>query len=354
MTSAGRIGFVTYPQSRWRQFLLRAKYLKMRLERNIYPDVYALPLFLTPSFEMIPMGRSLQPGSYDLIFSELNGTLEQISYLRDVVRSAGCPIAVVPGPPEILGGVLTEQKLQMVRDIVNECRYLLAYSRDVASFFDGMCGRNRSLLIPWPFDYEQTRCLRTAVTRRNTHEVRILFNAPLRLNGALAGFLMGMKSVLQDILSALPSTDRARVSFHTFVYSEQDQAEFVRRGFAASFPIQLERKRGYSAFLRFLRGMSAIVHFSPNGVLGRVAFAAAALEIPGILGDNVELHRELYPSGTLAPYDLVRFREAAGALVASALAGSVDSRFKPDMSCASRVGDFRSNAAQFRQLLELA
>jgi hypothetical protein len=341
-----------YSPSRLRQLLLKGKYLKMRLERNVYPDVYALPLFLTSNFELISMGTRVQPGAYGLIFSELNGTIEQLSYLRQVVESSGCPVAVIPGPPPILQRTLTAEKLEVVRDILRRCRYLLAYSECVGSFADGIAGERRSILIPWPFDYERTRAIAMR-PRQSDGRIRILFNVPLRLNGAAGDICLAMKSAIDDVVGDLPATDRKRLSFHTFIYSDDDRKEFARRDLAGSLPLRLESRRGYSAFLRFLHSMSSVMNYSPDGVLGRIAFSAAALEIPGIFSGNVELHSKLYPSGTFNALDIDTFRVAARNLIGRLMEGAAAPRFIPDDSAAREVGDFQANAKRFKQLVEL-
>jgi len=352
MRSHGRIGFVTYPGSRWRQYLLRAKYFKMRLERNIYPDVYALPLFLTEHFDLVPMGAEVRPGDYDLLFSELNGTQEQIAYLHGLVRKSGASVAVIPGPPEILSRVLTNDKVLLIRDILRECRYLFVYSEDIAAFFDGLAGAPRSLVIPWPFDYARTRTLGESRNSMKNDSIRVLFNVPLRLSGPASTSPLAMKAVFQDVLQRLSASERARITFHTFAYAAEDSEEYVRRGVGDAFPIRLERKRGYASFLRFVGNCSAIVNYTPNGILGRLAFATAALGVPGIFSQNVPLHRELYPQSSFPPFDLMRLSKAATALIAGMLHNDIPEAFMPDASATRRIGDFAANASRFRLLLE--
>ena len=352
MTFPGRIGFVTYPESRWRQHLLRAKYLKMRLERNVYPDVYSLPLFLTDRFDLVPMGSRLDGAHYDLLFSELNGTQEQIAYIHDLVRSRVAPLAVVPGPPEILSLTLTNEKVRLIREILRECRHVLAYSEDIAAFFDGLAGERRSLVIPWPFDYDRTRALGKSPVKAGNASVRVLVNVPLRFSGPASTSPLVMKAVLQEVLEKLAGADRDRVSFHTFAYSEEDGEEYLSRGVAEAFPIRLERKRGYSAFLRFVSGCSAVMNYTPNGILGRLAFAAAALDVPGLFSDNVPLHRALYPRSSLPPFDMRGLRDAATSLISGALRGEVPARFLPDVPTAQHTGGFAGNASRFKALLD--
>ena len=96
------------------------------------------------------------------------------------------------------------------------------------------------------------------------------------------------------------------------------------------------------------------MNYTPNGILGRLAFATAALGVPGFFSQNVPLHRELYPQSNFSPFDLLRLREAATALIAGMLRNDIPKEFMPDASATRRVGDFAANASRFCLLLESA
>jgi len=350
--STYRVGFLTYPGSRFRDFLLRAKYVKMRWERNVYPDVYSLALFSAPRFDMIPMGTRVRPGGYDLLFSELNGTVEQISYLLDIVRTSGSRVAVIPGPPQVLGRVLTAEKGRLVESVLRECHAVLAYSTEVAGFADGLAGTRRSIIVPWPFDYSRTQELGKSPRKGGEPKaIRILFNIPIRFTDATTPSPLALRQVLRGILAELPLEVRRQFSFHTFAYAPEERAMFQRLGMDDDFPIRLEPSRGYSSFLRFVGTSSAIINYTSSGILGRLGFTAAALELPGLMSANVPLHRALYPSSHFEPFDLAAFRDAARTLLGGLVTGEVPRSFLPDDACAQAVGAFAANAARFRVLL---
>ncbi len=71
LSGALRIAFVSHHSRWWRKQRLVAKYLKMRLEGVIYPDVYCLALMLADKFDFLLEDEKVAAGKYDLILAEL-------------------------------------------------------------------------------------------------------------------------------------------------------------------------------------------------------------------------------------------------------------------------------------------
>ena len=67
MSGQLRIAFVSGQSQWWRKQRLVAKYLKMRLEGVIYPDVYCLALMLSDKFDFLLEDEKVPAGKYDLI-----------------------------------------------------------------------------------------------------------------------------------------------------------------------------------------------------------------------------------------------------------------------------------------------
>ncbi len=107
-----RVAFVSGQSQWWRKQRLAAKYLKMRLEGLIYPDVFCLALMLTDKFDFLLEGEKVPAGKYDLILAELPGSDSQLLYLESLVDAGDPPVAVIPGPPAILSRGLTDAKLR--------------------------------------------------------------------------------------------------------------------------------------------------------------------------------------------------------------------------------------------------
>ena len=110
----------------------------MRLEGVVYPDVFALPNFLDASCEFLCDGDSIVDSKYDLLMSELNGSDRQLEYLNSVVASQRVPVAVIPGPPEIMARELTQHRLNFVCQILSGAEYVWAYSETIRDFCNGL------------------------------------------------------------------------------------------------------------------------------------------------------------------------------------------------------------------------
>jgi hypothetical protein len=341
-----RVGFVTGTEDFWRHYLVAAKQGVQRLSGAATPDVYALPRFLGDRCSFLRSGGSISASAFDLIFCELNGGETQLEYLDSLVSAQSPPVAVVPGPPEIICSRLTDHKLRLVRRILLNARFVLAYSDAIASFYDGLIALPRSHVIPWPFDYDATR--RLAGTTTNTAEtIKIVLNVPLRFGGWARNYPFVLKAALTDALAPLSPEERQRFSFHSFVYADEDREAFTRSGFAEGLQVTLEPQRLYASFVRFLASSDAVVNLTASSVLGRITFLAAALDKPGLFTANAEINSRLYPGSAVSLLAPTALREALAALLSGLVRRDVPARFMPDSIATRSTGDFRANAHSF-------
>ncbi len=345
-----RIACVSGHSQWWRKQLLVAKYLKMRLEGVIYPDVYCLALMLAEKFDFLLEGETVSPGKYDLVLAELQASEVQLRYLESLVEAGPTPVAVIPGPPAILSRELTDPKLRRVQRILSGARYIWAYSPELKTFCDGLIGRDRASLIPWPYDFAATQKLGSAA-QPQPGKRRILVQAPMSFHDIVQNHPFVLKAVLLDLWEELPDTLRSQISFHTFIYNEEDRARYHSSSFAEGLPFVLKRKLGYRAFVRFLGGCDGIINLTAGSILGRITFLSAALGRPGIFSDNSQLNRQLYPGSCVAMFDTVQLRELLRAMLMGLTADNADSRLLPSIAAAARIGDFAANQARLREML---
>jgi hypothetical protein len=344
-----RVGFVSGTRSWLRTRALGAKQRKMRLERVLYPDVYSIPYFFADGFRFIREGAPVRPADYDLVLTELNRAPGQMEYIDAVIRT-GVPVAVIPGPPELLASVLTRESLPLVQRILRRARHVWAYSESVAAYCDGLIDEERAVVIPWPFHHRQVVELgEGGEEQRGGDALRVLLNVPTRFVGLGQNEPFVVKAVLQELMRADPAGPR--LDLRTFVYTRQDRERFREAGYAADFPIRLERKMGYRAFVRLVAGCDAVVNLTGGNVLGRITYLAAALGKPGVFSENAELNHALYGQALAAPGDAERLRELLGELLSGLRRGSAAPRFLPDSAVAARVGDFHENSRRFREIL---
>ncbi|MEO8075605.1 MAG: hypothetical protein ABI818_04700 [Acidobacteriota bacterium] len=344
-----RIGFVTATDSFWHHHLLTAKQGVQWLTGAFSPDVYALPRFLGDGCRFVRTGQPLSDGSLDLIFSELNGSDVQLEYLDSLVAAPSPAVAVVPGPPEILCSRLTGHKLALVRRILRNARFVLAYSDTIASFYDGLIGQARSQVIPWPFDYDAVR--RVAGPPRSAADtIRIVLNIPLRFSGRAENYPFILKAALVDALTSLSPGEQERFSFHSFMYTDQDREAFTASGFGEGLRVTIEEQRLFAPFVRFLGSCGAVVNLTSSSVLGRITFLAAALDKPGLFTSNAEFNTRLYPGSTVPLLAPAALRDALTALLRGLVSGDVPARFLPDAAAARAAGDFSGNAARFARI----
>jgi len=350
-----RIAFVSGHSQWWRKQRLVAKYLKMRLEGVIYPDVYCLALMLSDKFDFLLEDEKVAPGNYDLIFAELQSSDSQLRYLESLVESGDPPVTVIPGPPAILSRDLTDAKLRRVKRILSGARHVWAYSPELKAFCDGLIGHERATVIPWPYDLAATQKLgRDSV--RDSGRNKILVQAPMSFHDIAQNHPFVLKGVLLDLWQELPSLLREKLTFHTFLYNSTDVEKYKSSEFAKGLPFVLERKRGYRSFVRFLGECDGVINLTSGSILGRITFLAVALGRPGIFSDNSPLNARLYPGSGVAIFDMVRLRELVGAMLRGLANGGlsnggVDARLLPSLSAAAEIGDFPANQERLRDLL---
>jgi hypothetical protein len=348
-----RIAFVSHQRQWWRKQRLAAKYLKMRMERVIYPDVYCLALMLADKFEFLLEDEKVAAGEYDLILAELGASESQLRYLESLVAAGDPPVAVIPGPPAILSRDLTDAKLRMVKRILGEARHVWAYAPELKTFCDGMIGRERAVVIPWPYDLAATQKLASSA-KRQTRRHKFLVQAPMSFYDIVQNHPFVLKSVLLDIWQELPVTLRKRISFHTFTYNATDVEKYHSSELAKGLPLALEGKLGYRAFLRFLAGCEGVINLTTGSILGRITFLAAALGLPGIFSDNSGPNVRLYPGSTVTMFDTVRLRELVGAMLHGLANGEPDERLLPSATAVAAVGDFAANQMRLREIVAAA
>lgn len=348
-----RIAFVSGQSVWWRKQRLAAKYLKMRLEGIVYPDVYCLALMLAGSFDFLLEDEKVPAGKYDLILAELQASESQLRYLEALVAAGDPPVALIPGPPAILSRELTDEKLRRVLRILGAARHVWAYSSELKTFCDGLIGRPRAVEIPWPYDLAATQKLASTRAAASSH-YKILVQAPMSFHDIVQNHPFVLKGVLLDVWRELPATLRDKITFHTFIYNPTDSEKYKSSEFARGLPFVLERKRGYGSFVRFLAECDGIINLTAGSILGRITFLAAALGRPGIFSDNSPLNLRLYPASAITMFDTVRLRELVAAMLRgleSGSPGSVDARLLPSSSAVAEIGDFAANSARLKEIV---
>jgi hypothetical protein len=345
-----RIAFVSGHSQWWRKQRLVAKYLKMRFEGLVYPDVYCLALMLSDKFDFLLEDENVPPGRYDLILAELQSSETQLRYLASLVEAQDPPVIVIPGPPAILSRDLTDAKLRSVKRILSGARGVWAYSSELKTFCDGLIGRERATIIPWPYDLAATQKLAQA-SRPKSGPRKILVQAPMSFHDIVQNHPFVLKGVLLDVWQELPSALRDQLTFHTFVYNSTDLQRYKSSGFAEGLPFVLESKLGYRPFVRFLSECDGIINLTAGSILGRISFLSAALGRPGIFSDNSPLNARLYPSSTITMFDTVRLRELLRAMLMGLANGVTDERLLCSSAATAEIGDFPANQARLRQIL---
>ena len=356
MSNQLRIACVSGHRRRWRKQLLAAKYVKMRLEGVIYPDVYCLALMLSDRFDFLLEGEKVARGKYDLILAELQSSDTQLQYLESLVESGDPPVAVIAGPPAILSRDLTDSKLRRVKRILQSARHVWAYAPELKTFCDGLIGCERATVIPWPYDFAATRKLAAQVNVQKKDANlghRILVQVPMSFHDIVQNHPFVLKAILLDLWQELPGALRETLTFHTFIYNAEDRARYQSTGFAAGLPFMLQRKLGYRAFVRFIAGCDGVVNLTAGSILGRVTFLSAALGRPGIFSNNSQLNARLYPGSQVAMFDTVRLRELLRAMLVGLAEGATDERLLPSLEAATDIGDFAANQERLRQMLAI-
>jgi hypothetical protein len=349
-----RIAFVSGQSSWWRKQRLVAKYLRMRLEGVVYPDVYCLAFMLSDKVDFLQEGEKVPAGKYDLIIAELQSSENQLRYLESLVEAGNPAVAVVPGPPAILSRELTDAKLRIVQRILRDAQHVWAYSSELKMFCDGLVGRDRAVVIPWPYDFAATRKLGVSQTpsKSTSAHFKIAMQIPMSFHDIVQNHPFVLKGVLLNVWQEIPAALREKISFHTFIYNSSDVEKYKASEFAKGLPIVLERKRSYRSFVLFLGECDGVINLTSGSVLGRITFLAAALERPGIFSDNSELNSRLYPKSTVTMFDTARLRELVRAMLLG-LGGesTCDPRLMPSSVVANEVGNFEANSARLREMV---
>jgi hypothetical protein len=345
-----RIAFVSHQRKWWRKQRLAAKYLKMRLEGVMYPDVYCLALMLADQFDFLLEDEKVPADKYDLILAELGASESQLRYLESLVVAGETPVAVIPGPPAILSRELTDTKLRIVKRILCEACHVWAYSPELKTFCNGLIGRERAVVIPWPYDLAATRKL-VSSAKRKAGQHKILVQLPMSFHDIVQNHPFVLKGVLLDVWQDLPQALREKISFHTFTYNSTDAEKYESSEFAKGLPFVREGKMGYRAFLRFLAGCDGVINLTAGSILGRITFLAAALGRPGIFSDNSGLNMRLYPGSTVSMFDTVRLRELTSAMLRGVADGRSDIRLLPSAATAAQIGNFIANQTRLREIV---
>lgn len=352
MSGSLRIAFVSGHSRWWRKQRLAAKYFKMRLEGVVYPDVYCLALMLSDKFDLLLEDEKVPSGRYDLILAELQSSESQLRYLESLVEAHDPPVVVIPGPPAILSRDLTDKKLGSVKRILSGARGVWAYSPELKTFCDGLIGRERATIIPWPYDLAATQKLGRA-SGRESGKRKILVQAPMSFHDIVQNHPFVLKAVLLDVWQELANALREKFSFHTFVYNSTDLQRYKSSGFGEGLPFVLEGKRGYRSFVRFVGECDGVINLTVGSILGRITFLSAALGRPGIFSDNSPLNARLYPGSHVAMFDTVRLRELVRAMLMGLADGVADERLLPSPTATAEIGDFHANQARLREILDL-
>jgi hypothetical protein len=213
-----------------------------------------------------------------------------------------------------------------------------------------MIGRERAVVIPWPYDLAATQKL-AGRAKREAGRHRILVQAPMSFQDLVHNHPFVLKSILLDVWQELPSALREKISFHTFIYNASDVEKYHASEFAKGLPFVLEGKLGYRAFVRFLAGCDGVINLTAGSILGRITFLSAALGRPGIFSDNGGLNVRLYPGSTVAMFDTVRLRELVGAMLRGLGDGRSDGRLMPS-GVEAEIGDFAESRARLRGIVE--
>ncbi len=350
MSKSLRIAFVSNQSQWWRKQRLVAKYLKMKLEGVIYPDVYCLALMLADKFDFLLEDEKVPAGKYDLIIAELGASETQLRYLESLVMASDPPVAVIPGPPAILSREFTDAKLRSALRILRGARHVWAYSPELKTFCGGLIGQPKAVVIPWPYDYAATQKLGLE-SHRESNRHKILVQAPMSFHDIVQNHPFVLKGVLLDIWQELPSSLRDKISFHTFIYNSTDIEKYKSSEFAAGLPFVLEAKRGYRSFVRFLGECDGVINLTSGSILGRITFLAAALGRPGIFSDNSQLNARLYPSAGVEMFDTVRLRELVRAMLLGLGDGKTDPRLLPSSAAAAEIGDYQANQIRLREMI---
>ncbi len=344
-------GFVTGWGSSWRNLKIRGKYLLMRFQRIVYPDVYCIPFWLGGGCHFLANGASVDLDKYDFIFAELNAGVNQLRYLRKLVEAGPHKIIIIAPTPEIFQANASKVAQGLATWILRKAGGVWAYSEATANFANDCAQAPVAKVIPWPFDYAETRRRGHPKRNHSTETIRILLGVPLRFVGIAANAPPFLEQCFADALMAIPQSASNRFKFYGMVYTKEDEIAWRQTGFGSLISVVLEPRKNYLRFLRFLGHCDAVITLPRFSVLGRITFLAAALGKPGIFTENVELSRRLYPHSLVESSTDEKLRDKVRELLFGLLNLGSIKPFLPDIPAAQKVGDFGGNAARVREML---
>ena len=338
----------------WRHFLVRAKYALMRWQGLVYPDAAFIPVWLgARKVDFLALGQKIDVSRYGHIFTELHAGVDHLRYPLDLAAVAHRKVVVITGPPEVFKAYANEEARRLARELLLRAGQVWAYCPDTASFADELAGTRVARVIPWSFDYETTREL--GLSRRSHAQngtIRVLLGVPLRFTGIAANEPHLLEDWVAEALDRLTGAERRRFQFFGMVYTREDKLAWQNSGFGRRTGAVLVPRKFYPGFLRFLGSCDAVLTLPRFGVLGRIAFLAAALGKPGIFTSNVELHRRLYPGSLVRDSADENLRLLVRELLAGLAGRNSLEQFRPDDAAAREIGDFEANAAWLRKLLQ--
>jgi hypothetical protein len=341
--------YITMGDTPWRHHLVRAKYTLMRWQRLVYPDAYFIPVWLgARKVDFLAPGQKIGVSRYDYIFTELHAGVGQLQYPLDLMASDPGKMVVITGPPEVFQAYANAEAHRLACRLLRGAGQVWAYSPETAAFANELAEAAVARVIPWSFDYAVSRRLgeKGAGTQP---KIRVLLGVPLRFQGIAQNDPHFLEDCVADALDHMPPADRQRFQFFGMVYTREDEQAWRHSNFGKQFGAVLAPKRFYPRFLRFLGSCDAVLTLPRFGVLGRIAFLAAALGKLGIFTSNVELHRRLYPGSLVEHAADENLRSLVRALLLGVAGQGSVARFLPDNEAARKIGDFAANASWLRE-----
>lgn len=349
-----RSAFITMGDTPWRHLLVRAKYALMRWQGLVYPDAAFVPVGLgARQVDFLALGQKIDVRRYDHIFTELHAGVDQLRYPLELAALAPGKLVVITGPPEVFRAYANEEARRLARELLLRAGRVWAYSPETADFAHELAGSEVARAIPWSFDYEVTRKL--GLTRRTPAQngpIRVLLGVPLRFTGIAANEPHLLEGWVAEALAGMSGEERRRFQFFGMVYTREDRLAWHNSGFGSRLGAVLVPKKFYPGFLRFLGSCDAVLTLPRFGVLGRIAFLAAALGKPGIFTGNVELHRRLYPQSLVRDSADLKLRGLVRELLSGLMGQGSLEHFRPDDAAARDIGDFAANSMKLQELLQ--
>jgi hypothetical protein len=343
--------FVTGPDSFWRNVKIRAKYTLMRLQGLVYPDIFCIPWWLGAGCDFVGTGGKIELDKHDFVFAELNAGIDQLEYLKDLIKRAPHKMVILPGPPEIFESYAGKRARGLAIWVLRKAGQVWAYSTEIANFADDYAQAPVAQVIPWPFNYSETKRLGQNSNRGDTDEIRILIGVPLRFVGIAENAPHFIEECLSQVLATLPPYGRNRFKFFGMVYTKEDEIAWRETGFGRQLGVVLEPKKSYVKFLRFVGSCAAVISLPRFRILGRITFIAAALDKPGIFTGNVQLNRQLYLRSLISNPTDERLRDLLRELFLGLLELGPLKGFLPDSKKVQEVGDYVGNGAKVREIL---